>query len=134
MGKDRDLISKRTEEKELVAYMIKLYCRKKHKNKELCEKCRDLLFYAERRIELCPFMEEKTFCSSCKSHCYQKEKRQQMKEVMRWAGPRLLFYRPVIGWKHVFDTWQRLRRDKKAQNKQDVNQGKDKGGNHGNTK
>lgn len=52
-------------EKEMrtVYEMIHLYCRKKHKEKELCPECLELYEYAKMRIEKCPFMETKTFCS-----------------------------------------------------------------------
>lgn len=48
------------EEKETVAKMIHLYCRKKHHSRnELCNECKDLLNYAHKRLSLCPFGEKK---------------------------------------------------------------------------
>ena len=46
--------------------------------------------YAHQRIDCCPFMESKTFCSNCSVHCYQKEQREQIRRVMRFSGPRML--------------------------------------------
>ncbi|MGN1276227.1 MAG: nitrous oxide-stimulated promoter family protein [Floccifex sp.] len=93
----------REKEKEIVTCMISLYCKKKHKQ-DLCLQCQELQKYACKRIDCCPFMETKTFCSSCSVHCYQKEKREQIKEVMRFAGPRMLFVHPILAIEHVLDS------------------------------
>ena len=75
----------------LVSEMIALYCRKQHHTLRgsLCPECQQLHDYALARIEHCPFMETKTFCSACKVHCYQPEMREKIRTVMRWAGPRM---------------------------------------------
>ena len=74
-----DLEKKRSDEKMLVSEMIALYCRKQHHTlrDSLCSECQQLHDYALARIEHCPFMETKTFCSACKVHCYQPEMRAQ---------------------------------------------------------
>lgn len=89
---------KRDKEKQTIRFMVSLY-EKNHK-----EDCRELLEYALLRIDKCPFMSEKTFCSSCKVHCYQKQYREQMKKVMRYSGPRMLLYHPILAITHVIDT------------------------------
>ena len=68
-----DLAKKRSDEKMLVSEMIALYCRKQHHTLRgsLCPECQQLHDYALARIEHCPFMETKTFCSACRVHCYQ---------------------------------------------------------------
>lgn len=74
MAKNKDIAAKREKEKEMVSLMIKLYCCKKHgTKKELCAECAELESYAVSRSEHCPFMENKTFCSNCKVHCYKPE-------------------------------------------------------------
>ena len=57
---------KRDGEKLLVSEMIALYCRKNHHTAKgnLCPQCQALHDYALQRIERCPFMETKTFCSA----------------------------------------------------------------------
>ena len=81
--------------------MIAVYCRGKHgKKKSLCPECRELTEYAIDRTEKCPFMETKTFCSKCKTHCYKPEMRERIKKVMRYSGPRMIFYSPVMAVKH----------------------------------
>ena len=62
----KDLDKKRADEKLLVSEMIALYCRRQHKTPKgtLCPECRQLHDYALMRIDKCPFMETKTFCSA----------------------------------------------------------------------
>ena len=90
------------QEKQIVADMIALYCRKKHNSKMLCPQCKALTVYAFRRSELCPFKDEKTFCSQCKTHCYSPQMREQIRQVMRFSGPRMLFHHPIAALRHLY--------------------------------
>lgn len=90
------------QEKKTVEQMIRLYCRKKEGNKQLCLQCRELLDYAHARLSRCPFGEEKTSCRLCTVHCYKPAMKEHMKEVMRYAGPRMLFYHPIAALRHVW--------------------------------
>lgn len=49
-------------------------------------------------------METKTFCSACKVHSYKPEMREQIRTVMRWSGPRMLFVHPVLAIRHMKET------------------------------
>ena len=91
-------------EKEMrtVYEMIHLYCRKKHKEKELCPECLELYEYAKMRIEKCPFMETKTFCLQCKVHCYKKDKREEIRKVMRFQDLECCFI--ILSWQFVIST------------------------------
>lgn len=91
-------------EKKILREMIGLYCRKNHKTKTLCPDCARLEAYALERIEKCPFRKTKTFCSSCKVHCYRKEMRQEIRKVMAFSGPRLLLSHPVLVVRHGLET------------------------------
>lgn len=106
------LEKKREREKQMVSQMISLYCRKKHHTKrgELCEECKALNEYAKLRSEKCPFMETKTFCSNCRVHCYKKEMREKIREVMRFSGPRMIFSHPVAAISHVIETKKEKKR------------------------
>ena len=93
---------KRQQEKEMVSQMIHLYCKKQHESKgKLCEECKSLKDYSILRIDRCPFMETKTFCSNCKVHCYKADMREKIRKVMRFSGPRMVFYHPVTAIHHV---------------------------------
>lgn len=95
-------MDKREKEMRTVYEMIHLCCRKNHKDKELCSECLALYEYAKMRIEKCHFMETKTFCSQCKVHCYKKDKREQIRKVMRFSGPRMLVYHPIMAIRHLY--------------------------------
>ena len=99
-----DVRSKREREKETVSLMIAIYCRKKHGSKQLCPECAALDAYAKMRSDKCPFMETKTFCSNCKVHCYKKDMREKIREVMRFSGPRMIFHHPIMAIRHVIES------------------------------
>lgn len=104
------VVEKRIKEKELITCMVKIYCKGlKHKG-PLCVECEELLYYAHKKIDRCPYMETKTFCSSCKVHCYSPEKREQIRSVMKYAGPRMLTVHPIFVLKHISNTVKALRR------------------------
>ena len=108
---EKDVSAKREEEKELVSQMIALYCRKQHGNKRaLCAECAELDSYARQRSDKCPFMETKTFCSNCKVHCYKPVMREKIREVMRFSGPRMIFFHPVTAVRHVIETKKEKKR------------------------
>lgn len=46
-------VSRIAHEKKTVELMIRLYCRKKEKNKILCTDCEELLRYAHARLDRC---------------------------------------------------------------------------------
>lgn len=104
----KNIQNKIEQEKETIEFMIRLYCRKHHdkdrkKKKELCSECQELLDYTYLKIDRCPKMEEKTFCATCNIHCYPKVRREQVRQVMKWAGPRMILYNPRLAIKHVLD-------------------------------
>ena len=95
--------AKQDKEIQILTEMIKLYCEKhKHKQHGLCKTCEELLAYAIERIKRCPFMETKTFCSNCQVHCFKNEYREEIKKVMRYAGPRILFRHPFLALQHLW--------------------------------
>lgn len=101
----KDIQSKREQEKQVVSLMINLYCSKKHGAKgSLCSDCAQLKEYAMLRSDKCPFMETKTFCSNCKVHCYKPEMRERIRAVMRFSGPRMIFYHPVLAVRHLIES------------------------------
>lgn len=91
-----DIEKKRQREIEIVTFMIHLYCRH---HDDIDEK--RLVEYATQRIQKCPMMKDKTFCSQCRIHCYEKTMQEQIKMVMRYSGPRMIFYHPVMALRHV---------------------------------
>ena len=106
-----DTQTKREREKRMVSQMIALYCRKKHHTRgDLCPQCAALDAYAKMRADKCPFMETKRFCSNCRVHCYSPDMRAKIREVMRFAGPRMILHHPVAAIRHVVETRKEQRR------------------------
>lgn len=98
---------KRQHEQEVVQELIQLYCKRLHKVRTknqlgLCPHCQEVLTYAHSRVAACPFMETKSFCSNCKVHCYEPRMREEIRKVMRYAGPRMLFKRPIMVLHHMW--------------------------------
>ena len=89
-------------EKQTVRKMIELYCRHHLKKKEMPEDYKLLADYACTRLEHCRYGEEKTACKDCPTHCYAKTERQAIREVMRWTGPRMIWYAPKDAIIHTF--------------------------------
>ncbi len=100
----RGLMAEVEKEKQVAKLMIKIFCKKKHKQIELCKGCKELLNYVQIRAEKCPYKETKTFCSNCKTHCYKPDMREYIRTVMRFSGPRMILYHPVIAIKHLIAT------------------------------
>lgn len=99
-------MDKREKEKKTVRQMITLYCNGNHRTEKgaLCPECAALAAYADARIEHCPHMETKTFCSACRTHCYKPDMRSRIRTVMKWSGPRMLFHDPVMAVRHLAET------------------------------
>ena len=91
-------------EKRTIAVMMKIYCNGNHPDAAtLCEDCESLLEYAIHRLSCCPFQESKPVCADCLIHCYKKDQRERVREVMRYAGPRMLFRHPALAIGHLLD-------------------------------
>lgn len=88
----------------LVAFMIDLYY-DKHKDED--HERAGLKAYAAKRLALCPHGDDKPFCSSCKIHCYDKNHRTMIKKVMKYAGPRMIFYAPGVALRHLLENIRR---------------------------
>ncbi|MBR5465023.1 MAG: nitrous oxide-stimulated promoter family protein [Alistipes sp.] len=89
-------------EKKTVAKMIELYCRRKEQHQTLCEACKELIAYAHRRLDGCKYGEQKSSCRRCTTHCYHPKMRYKIREVMRFSGPRMLFFHPIMALKHLW--------------------------------
>lgn len=96
------------EEKRTIIAMIDVYY-KKHKEPKIDKQT--LLSYAQLRLDVCRFGEEKPTCKQCPVHCYRPDYKEQMKQVMRYSGPRMLLYHPMLAIKHL------LKENKSKKNK-----------------
>ncbi|OAT35012.1 nitrous oxide-stimulated promoter family protein [Proteus myxofaciens] len=88
-------------EKKTIQKMVSLYSRSHIQEDE--NYYEQLLDYAYKRLDKCRYGEEKPACKQCPIHCYQPAKREAMKQIMRWAGPRMLIYHPILAIRHLID-------------------------------
>lgn len=109
----RQVEEKRERERRVVAEMIAVYCHGNHGTRpgELCDECARLAEYASARVSRCPLMATKSFCSRCRAHCYAADRRERIRDVMRYAGPRMMLHHPVMCVRHAADTLAARRRE-----------------------
>lgn len=92
-------------EKKTIRVMIRMYCRAHHDAGDgtLCDTCGALQQYALARIDRCPMCPDKPTCANCEIHCYKKDRREEVRTVMRWSGPRMMRRHPFLAVMHILD-------------------------------
>jgi hypothetical protein len=92
--------------------MVDIFCRGHEHPRAtgagLCLDCQGFLDYAERRLEKCPYGPEKPTCARCPIHCYKPQPRQLARDIMRYAGPRMLLRHPWLTVTHFADKARRV--------------------------
>lgn len=103
-------MSRLSKEQETIEKMIGIYCQGKghlgarpqaSKKDKLCPECQLLADYASQRLKYCQFGEEKPVCGNCTVHCYKPDMRSKIKEVMRYAGPKMIYKHPAAAISHL---------------------------------
>jgi hypothetical protein len=92
---------RRARELKTIEAMIHMYCAHHHPGDTPCAECMDLFDYAQRRLERCVFGDAKPACANCVVHCYKADMREKIRQVMRWAGPRMMLRHPVLAVSHM---------------------------------
>jgi hypothetical protein len=96
-------------EARTIEAMTRIYCRDHHTSavrlggQALCISCTELLEYARRRLARCPYQERKPTCAKCPIHCYEAGRRDEIRAVMRYAGPRMMLRHPYLAILHLLD-------------------------------
>ena len=102
-------------ERRTIKLMIEIYCHSNHHTAEgLCGECAALHDYAMQRVDKCPFQADKPTCAKCPIHCYKPAMREQVRRMMRYSGPRMMLYHPVLALRHYVDEYNRKRSAKPA--------------------
>ncbi len=100
--------SRLKKEATTIEAMIRIYCRNHHgPTKILCPECLSLVQYAHKRLQNCPFQEQKTTCGKCPVHCYKPVMREKIREVMRYSGPRMILHHPFLALLHSLDGFRK---------------------------
>lgn len=123
------IAKKRARELRTVSQMIVIYCAGNHAHDEygdrterteraecgepLCAACKELDAYAALRTRRCRRMENKISCELCQNHCYAPEMQERIREVMRYAGPRMIWHHPIAAIRHLATKCKRNRAAKR---------------------
>ena len=91
-----------------IGAMLRIACRDRHGDAArdadgLCGECAALFDYARKRLAGCPFGPDKPTCANCRIHCYGPAQREAVRDVMRYAGPRMLWAHPWLALMHLVD-------------------------------
>jgi len=91
-----------TREKNTVVAMLHMYCKNHHNyGGNLCRECGELKQYAITRLNKCRYGISKPPCRECKTHCYSSEMREKIIKVMRFSGPRMIFFHPIYAFHYI---------------------------------
>jgi len=88
----------------LIGKFVEVYCAGKHAAAErtafrlpadlgerrICPECAAFLEYAVTKRLKCPLEAEKPSCKHCRIHCYDGPRREKVREIMSYAGRRLM--------------------------------------------
>ena len=108
-GKSGTSNRKIAREKKTIKIMIGIYCKAHHHLSKIedCPECGELYGYALKRLDHCPQLDNKPTCANCKIHCYKPEKREQIRIVMKYAGPRMIWTHPILALFHLGDMFKK---------------------------
>jgi hypothetical protein len=94
-------------ERHTIGIMIGMFCRAHHASGDaLCVACARLHGYAMQRVDRCPYSPDKPTCAVCPTHCYRPDRREEVRAVMRYAGPRMLLRHPILTLLHYCDEYR----------------------------
>ena len=92
--------------------MVEIHCRGRAHDRPvgtaLCLECAGFLDYAARRLEKCPYGPAKPTCAKCPIHCYKPQPREHARQIMRYAGPRMMLRHPWLSLTHLADKLRRV--------------------------
>lgn len=88
----------------LIGKFVEVYCAAKHGSAPhapaalpaglgactLCPDCAAFLEYAISKRLNCPLEAEKPSCKRCRIHCYDKPRREKIREIMSYSGRKLM--------------------------------------------
>ncbi|MDO5118314.1 MAG: nitrous oxide-stimulated promoter family protein [Eggerthellaceae bacterium] len=78
----------------------RIYCSGNHAQPEkdsagLCPRCRETVEATLQRTVVCPYGHEGN-CQDCSIHCQRGEAQERIRQMMRYAAPRMTFRHPLM--------------------------------------
>ena len=128
-----ELTGRLKREMQTLMCMTRIYCDDHHEGEPrsgqgMCEECLALMNYAHKRLEKCPYGDEKPTCHNCPVHCYKVSQRERVREIMRYAGPRMTLKHPVRALTHLYDKFRRVEHPLKLRQREAAPPGEAPGG------
>ena len=91
---------------KLIGKFVEVYCAGKHGTmtrlplklpeelgeRRLCTVCAEFMEYAAIKRIKCPLEDKKPICKYCRIHCYGKEQRKKVREIMAYSGRKLMLH------------------------------------------
>lgn len=88
----------------LIGKFVEVYCAGKHGSearspftlsenlgeRKICSECAVFMEYAVTKRLKCPLEAEKPSCKHCRIHCYGREQREKVREIMSYSGRKLM--------------------------------------------
>jgi hypothetical protein len=98
------ITSRQKKDIRLIGKFVEVYCSGKHEKsvrksvvlpsglaeRIICPDCEAFFEYAVTKRMRCPLEAEKPTCKHCRIHCYDKQRREKVREIMSYAGRRLM--------------------------------------------
>ncbi|MBF0105614.1 MAG: nitrous oxide-stimulated promoter family protein [Deltaproteobacteria bacterium] len=105
-----------------IGAMVTIYCKDKHRGCwqpgcRICDECQAIINYATHRTLKCPLKKDKPACRYCTIHCYEENYRRRVREIMSYAGPRMLWRHPLLALLHLWDEHRSRKNTPKKINK-----------------
>lgn len=79
--------------------MSRIFCKAHHSGEKdssgLCPSCRETVEATLARTAVCPFGHEGN-CQDCAIHCQCGEAQERIREIMRYAAPRMALRHPLM--------------------------------------
>lgn len=100
----------------VIGKFVEVYCSGKHRDavckavilpagldeRIMCRECASFLEYAISKRLKCPLEDEKPACKHCRVHCYDTARREKVREIMSYAGRKLMMRGRVDYLWHYF--------------------------------
>ena len=96
-------------EGKTIKTMITLYCAHhhtnyNHKKNHACPECDKLIAYSLGRLANCKHKDNKPTCGKCTIHCYRPDMQEQIKDIMKYSGPKMILRHPIMAIQHLIDS------------------------------
>lgn len=101
---NNELTEKQTDDLKVLVAFVAIYCREKHSREAqqelslpeglagrfrkpvtLCSECAELVHHGILKRQTCP-LDPKPSCKKCHIHCYSREYRAKIREIMAFSG------------------------------------------------